>query len=171
MDSSFWHRSLGPALRTGPRPDVSRILSNLLIGEYATPEDAEWLRLDHGVTAVLCLQDDADLAGKRLDLAALRRAYDSHDVTFHHLPIADGDNQALAARVDEIVALLHELLSGGECVYLHCNAGLNRAPTIAIAYLHAHQGLSLAAARDFVKARRPCVPYMAVLQARYSGES
>ena len=44
---------------------------------------------------------------------------------------------------------------------------MNRAPTIAIAYLHVHRGLGLHAARDFLKQRRHCVPYMTVLEARY----
>jgi hypothetical protein len=44
---------------------------------------------------------------------------------------------------------------------------MNRAPTAAIAYLHVHGDLPLLAARDFVKARRPCVPYMRLLEARY----
>lgn len=154
-------------MRSGPRPDLTRILPTLLVGEYAVPEDAEWLRHEHGATAVLCLQDHADLAGKRLDLSALRRAYHAHNMAFHHCPIADGDNQAVIARIDEIVALLHEIVTGGGCVYIHCNAGLNRAPTIAVAYLHVHHGLSLVAARDFVKARRHCVPYMEALKVRF----
>jgi protein-tyrosine phosphatase len=61
-------------------------------------------------------------------------------------------------------------ISAGRRVYLHCNAGMNRAPTIAIAYLHVHRQLPLHEARDFVKARRHCVPYMTVLEARYGGK-
>ena len=146
------------------------MLPNLLVGEYVTPDDAEWLRRERRVTAVLCLQDDADMAGKRLDLMELRRAYDVVGVAFHHRPVPDGDNRVLAAQLDEILTLLHDLLSRGATVYLHCSAGLNRAPTVAVAYFHVHQGLSLAAACDFVKARRPCVPYMEVLRARYGAE-
>jgi protein-tyrosine phosphatase len=47
--------------------------------------------------------------------------------------------------------------------FLHCNAGCNRAPTLAIAYLHAYHNMTLTEARDFFKARRPCGPYMEVL--------
>ena len=60
---------------------------------------------------------------------------------------------------------------GGDRVYLHCNAGMNRAPTVAIAYLHVHHAMSLGAARDSVKQRRHCVPYMRVLEARYRSGS
>ncbi|MBI4517593.1 MAG: dual specificity protein phosphatase family protein [Deltaproteobacteria bacterium] len=153
--------------RPGGRPNLTRIIPNLLVGEYPTPDDAAWLCSEHQVTAVFNLQDDADLAGKGLDLRDLQRAYREHHLGFHRVPIPDGDMDILAARLDRIVGLLGQLLAGEHCVYLHCNAGRNRAPTVAIAYLHVHGGLPLAAARDFVKERRPCVPYMQVLKAHY----
>jgi protein-tyrosine phosphatase len=155
-----------PAVRPD-RPHLSAILDNLLIGEYPNPEDVGWLRDEHGVTAVLSLQDDADLASKDLALAVLERAYTTAGLRFHRVPVPDGATDVLDARLPAIVALLGEWLRGGERVYLHCNAGMNRAPTAAIAYLHVHGDLPLHAARDFVKKRRPCVPYMRVLEARY----
>jgi protein-tyrosine phosphatase len=48
---------------------------------------------------------------------------------------------------------------------------MNRAPTVTIAYLHTHHGLSLVEARDFVKQRRHCVPYMLDLEAVYGGRA
>jgi protein-tyrosine phosphatase len=157
----------GPPRRANGRPDLSEILPDLLVGEYPTPDDAEWLHATHGVTAVVSLQDDADLASKGLRLRELEQAYRRHGVHFHRIPVPDCDNDTLAARLDESVAVLRVLLTNGGRVYLHCNAGMNRAPTIAIAYLHAAHGLSLAAARDFVKQRRHCVPYMSVQQAHF----
>src|SRR5947207_3515647 len=145
---------MGPPPRPGGRPGVSVIRPLRLVGEYPWPEDAAWLRDQHGVTAVLSLQDDADLASKGIELRALERAYREHGLGFHRIPIPDGDDDHLAARLGEIVALLERLLGGGGRVYLHCNAGFNRAPTAAIAYLHACEGLSLEAARDDVKRRR-----------------
>jgi hypothetical protein len=44
---------------------------------------------------------------------------------------------------------------------------MNRAPTAAIAYVHARNGLSLADAVTFVKARRLCVPYVRALEICY----
>jgi protein-tyrosine phosphatase len=167
----FWYQVWGPPRRASGRPDLSVILPNLLIGEYPTPNDAEWLRAAHGVTAVVSLQDDADLASKGLRLRELEHAYDHHGVHFRRIPVPDCDNDTLAARLDESVMVLRTLLAGGGRVYLHCNAGMNRAPTIAIAYLHTEHGLSLAAARDFVKQRRHCVPYMGVLQAHFGTPS
>jgi len=160
-------RVWGPPQRPGVRPNHSVVLPRLIVGEYPTPADAAWLRQEHGVTVVVNLQDDPDLAGKGLRLHELERAYAEHGVELHRVPIADGDGDGLLARLDRAVELIHRALERGACVYLHCNAGMNRAPTIAIAYLHLHRGMSLAAARDFLKQRRHCVPYMTVLERRF----
>jgi protein-tyrosine phosphatase len=157
----------GPPQRPGHRPNLSIILPELLVGEYLTAADLAWLRDDRGVTAVVNLQDDPDLASKGLRLRELERAYREHGLEFHRVPLADGDNAMLMARIDRAVDLLHAAIDGGHRTYVHCNAGMNRAPTIAIAYLHVHRGLPLHQARDFFKQRRPCVPYMSVLESRY----
>jgi protein-tyrosine phosphatase len=167
MDERRTFGLVGPPPRPGARPGISVIRPALLVGEYPTPEDAAWLRDQHGITVVVSLQDDGDLASKGLRLAALERAYREHGLGFHRIPVPDGDDGHLAARLDEIVALLTRLVDGGERVYLHCNAGLNRAPTAAIAFLLVREGLSLAAARDAVKQARHCVPYMRALEACY----
>jgi protein-tyrosine phosphatase len=160
----FWRGV--PAVRP-ERPSVSAIRPGLLVGEYPNPEDVAWLRDAHGVTTVMSLQDDADLASKNLALRDLERAYRREGLAFHRVPVPDGATEVLAERLSAIVTLLAGLLGRGERVYLHCNAGMNRAPTVAIAYLHVHEGLPLVVARDEVKAQRPCVPYMRVLEARY----
>jgi protein-tyrosine phosphatase len=149
-------------------PGVTVILPQLLIGEYPTAADAEWLRATHQISAVVSLQDDADLMSKGLSLEELERAYERHGLVFHRVPVPDGSAQVLAARLDQIVTLVGRLTAHGHRVYLHCNAGMNRAPTVAIAYLHAVHGWSLSAAREFVKDRRHCVPYMQLLEARYA---
>jgi atypical dual specificity phosphatase len=143
------------------------ILPKLIIGEYPTPEDAGWLQSAHGVTAVVSLQDDADLASKGLHLASLVAGYRAHGLEFERFAIGDCDTDALRAQLGTVVHVLDGLLRRAERVYLHCNAGMNRAPTVAIAYLHARRGLTLLEARDLVKQRRHCVPYMSVLEAHF----
>jgi protein-tyrosine phosphatase len=167
----LWRWVGSPAVRPAGHPEFAEILPNLLVGEYPTPDDAAWLRSAQQVTAVFSLQDDADLASKGLVLSEIERAYDAHRLRFHRMPVPDCDNDFLQARLDAIVAQLRALHDASERVYLHCNAGMNRAPTVAIAYLHVHHAMTLAVARDFVKERRHCVPYMRVLEARYGGRS
>jgi protein-tyrosine phosphatase len=70
----------------------------------------------------------------------------------------------MADRLRAALSDLASLLSAQERVYLHCNAGLNRAPTLAIAYLRAHGGMSLNEALAHVKRRRSCGPFMTILE-------
>jgi protein-tyrosine phosphatase len=149
------------------RPGLAAVTPRLLVGEYATPADAAWLRRAHDVGAVLCLQEEIDLARCGLAAAELRRAYARHHIEFHHLPIADGEDASLRAQLDLAVTVLGEAIDRGQRVYVHCSAGMNRAPTVAIAYLHRVAGLSLEAAHELMRSRRPCVPYMTVLRAHY----
>ena len=171
MGEGGWYGPFGPPPRPGGRPGLSVIRPDLLVGEYPTPADAAWLRAEHGVTAVVCLQDDADLASKGLVLAELEAAYRAHGLDFHRIPVPDGDDRHLIARLGDIVAVLVRLRAGGARVYLHCNAGYNRAPTAAIGFLHVHEGLPLDAARDVVKRCRSCVPYMRALEAHFAGSA
>jgi protein-tyrosine phosphatase len=159
--------AFGPPSRPGPRPNLSVILPELLVGEYPTPADAAWLRDQHGIGAVLNLQDDPDIAAKGLRLRDLERVFREHGLRFERVPIADGDNEMLLAQIDRAVELVRTTIDDGHRLYLHCNAGMNRAPTIAIAYLHVHRGFGLHEARDYMKERRHCVPYMTVLETRY----
>ena len=165
----YWYQVWGPPRRPSQHPDCSFILPHLLVGEYPTPEDAAWLRDDRAVTSVVNLQDDGDLASKGLRHADLAAAYAALGMPFHRIPVPDCDRDTLQARLDDTVQLLADLVRDGHRVYLHCNAGLNRAPTMAVAYMHVHHGLSLAAACEFVRSRRNCVPYMRVLEAHYQG--
>ncbi len=159
-------------MRPAGRPGLSHVLDGrLLVGEYPTPADASWLRAEHGVDTVLCLQDDADLASKNLRLADLAAAYADAGVAFHHVPIIDGDSEHLAARLPRILELIAGALAAGGCVYLHCNAGFNRAPTVAIAFLRAHHGLSDEDAWQHVKQRRACVPYRRALALHFGDDA
>jgi len=151
------------------RPDCTLVTPDLVVGAYPMPEDAPWLASEHGVRAVLNLQDDFDLAAKRLTVAELAAAYAAASIAFERVPLADGDAAGMVRRLPELVALLDALVRGHGRVYLHCNAGMNRAPTVAIAYLHQHGDLSLRDAIRLMKRRRSCLPYVTALAAAYPG--
>ena len=58
------------------------------------------------------------------------------------------------------VGVLDGLLRAGHVVYVHCNAGINRSPTVAVAYLHWIEKWELMAAYAHVISCRPCDPYV-----------
>ena len=127
-------------------------------------EDIEWLKNAHGVAAVHNLQDDEDLRHNGLDVKLLAAEYDARGIGFMRTPIQDGSADAMAERLEVAIRDLHALVEKHGRVYLHCNAGMNRAPTLAIAYLRAHRGMSLEEALMMVKARRACGPFMTILE-------
>jgi protein-tyrosine phosphatase len=146
------------------RPSVTELLPELLIGEYPQPADIGWLKERFGVSAVHSLQDERDLVVNGLSLAELTRACREQGIRFVRTPIADGSSDDLARHLGQALGALEALASGRERVYLHCNAGVNRAPTVAIAFIHRRLNLTLEEATNFVKERRNCGPFVSVLE-------
>lgn len=142
-------------------------MPELLIGEFPRPEDIGWLKETFGVTAVHNLQDQADFEHHGVDFAALSAACRRHDVRIVRTPIPDGSAEELGLRLGPVLEDLKALIDAGERVYLHCNAGLNRAPTVAIAFMRAYRGMSLDEALAHVKRRRSCGPFMATLEEHF----
>ncbi len=153
--------------RGNGRPSVSTITNSLLVGEYPRISDIEWLKDEFRITAIHNLQDDEDLRINGIDVIGLREACQHYQIKLVRTPIRDGSSDDMAARLGDALQHLEELLSARERVYLHCNAGLNRAPTLAIAWLRANAGMSLNEAMAHVKKRRACGPFMTVLEAHF----
>jgi len=146
------------------RPSVTEILPELLIGEYPRPQDVDWLNQVHGVTAVLNLQDDDDLTIKGLDLATLAASYQRAGITMARIPVPDSSAEHLSRALEAAMAQLGSMIETGQRVYLHCNAGINRAPTVAIAFIHVHRTMGLDDAIAHVRKRRICAPYTIMLK-------
>jgi protein-tyrosine phosphatase len=140
---------------------VSQILNNkLLIGSCPLTEgDIEHLKA-LGVTAVLSLQTDEDFLQRDIDWPAMADAYRRHGVEVRRFPIEDFSPRDMRQKLRPSVRLLAGLISAGHVVYLHCNAGINRSPTVAVAYLHWVEMQDLEAAQAHVMNCRPCDPYV-----------
>jgi hypothetical protein len=121
-------------------------------------------RRRHGVTAVVSAGRRRDRA-KGLYPSSSRTRTGEAGSAFARFPQPDGDEGHLVARLAAVVAHVASIVDAGGCAYLHCNAGYNRAPTVAIAFLTAHEGLSIDAARAAMRACRSCAPYMRAVEA------
>jgi protein-tyrosine phosphatase len=151
-------------VRGDRRPSVTELLPELLIGEYPQVGDISWLKEALRVSAVHSLQDDRDLVVNGLSIVDLQHGYSEHGIRFVRTPIADGSSDDVVLHLGEALEVLADLAAAKERIYLHCNAGVNRAPTVAIAFLHWHQKLSLEEATKFVKDRRNCGPFVSTLE-------
>jgi protein-tyrosine phosphatase len=139
----------------------SLILKNkLLIGSCPMTEgDIIQLKAE-GITAVLNLQTDVDIQQRDIDWPAMEDAYRRHGIVVRRFPIEDFSPSDMRRKLHPCVRILESLIRAGHVVYLHCNAGINRSPTVAVAFLHWVEKWDLSAARDHVLSCRPCDPYV-----------
>ena len=90
----------------------------------------------------------------------LRREFDdrAHGLAFEHhcyLPTVDFDTPSLA-QLTEGVSFIDKVLARGGKVYIHCAAGVGRAPTMAAAYLIS-QGHGPDEAIALIQTKRPFI--------------
>jgi Dual specificity phosphatase, catalytic domain len=117
--------------------DYDRILPHLLVGTFLKSAlEVEMLRRHEGVTAVLNLQTDAGIRAGEFFGEPLETIYGASSVKLLRVPVRDLDALDLQQKLSDCVAVLNRLIEEGQTVYLHCTAGVNRSPTVAIAYLH-----------------------------------
>lgn len=139
--------------------DYTEILPELLIGSRPEPvADARHLREALSVSAVLSLQTDEDLARQGDTWTAQAGHYARAGLVAERLPIVDFDPGDLRGRLREAATALDRLVRTPHRVYIHCTLGLNRAPTVAIAWLAWHRGTPLARAWQQVTRARECAP-------------
>ncbi len=140
---------------------LSPILKNkLVIGSCPiTAGDVGQLKAE-GITAVLNLQTDEDLQQREIDWPAMEDAYRHAGIEIRRFPIADFSPQDMRRKLRAGVAVLDGLIRAGHVVYVHCNAGINRSPTVALAYLHWVEKWDLMAAYAHLISCRACDPYV-----------
>ena len=145
--------------------DIDQILPNLYIGTYLkTPEDIQELKDTCGITAVLNLQTDEDLQEKGIHWPSMEGMYKKLGIEVHRVPMRDYDYDHQRDHLPEAVKALSGLLASGHVTYLHCNAGVSRAPLVAMAYLYWCRKMALEDAINRVWGSRSCSPYLELLE-------
>ena len=131
-----------------------------MVGAYPqSPEMIDFLRNEMGVTAVLNLQSDDDLYGRAIDWNSMWKAYVGRGMEIERVPIVDLSPRDLARHMEAAVNILETLLGRHQRVYVHCNVGLNRSPTVVIAYLVSSTDMGVDEAVEYVMKQRDCIPY------------
>lgn len=119
---------------------MRRIRPTLYVGPAAHPQDIQRLRRA-GVTAVLSLQEPV----RDLPEAAIERIREAcgESVAYRNVSVRDYDPHDLIRRLPDVLEVLADLHRGGHVVYVHCCEGVNRSPSVALAYLVRSEGLSV----------------------------
>jgi len=135
------------------------IIPNLFCGSQPRhKDDVQELHQDLGVTAILSLQQDKDMQHWGVNPEEIRNHCQHLGINLMRRPVKDFDPNSLRKTLPSAVSALHEEISAGGKVYVHCTAGLGRAPAVVIAYLYWFRGLPLHQAYDFLTSIRPCGP-------------
>ncbi|CAL5365469.1 unnamed protein product [Camellia sinensis] len=160
------------------------IRPDLIVGScLQTPEDVDKLR-NVGVKTIFCLQQDPDLetAFRRyvlfksltvifryfgVDITAIREYANTYDDIQHlRAAIRDFDGFDLRMRLPAVVSKLHKAINqNGGVTYIHCTAGLGRAPAVALAYMFWVQGYKLSEGNSVLLSKRPSFPKLDAIKS------
>ena len=145
--------------------NFDQITPKLFVGSCPMQtKDIDRLSHELGMTGVLSLQTEDDLACWQIDWACLEKHYRESGIEVRRVPITDFKPDSLRRGLPQCVEALNELMQDGRTVYVHCNAGINRSPTTVIAYLHWSEGRDLDDAAAHVMECRSCDPYVDMIR-------
>ncbi|XP_057476617.1 phosphoglucan phosphatase DSP4, amyloplastic-like [Actinidia eriantha] len=143
------------------------IRPDLIVGScLQTPEDVDKLRKT-GVKTIFCLQQDPDLEYFGVNINSIREYADTCDDIQHlRAEIRDFDAFDLRMKLPAVVSKLHKAINqNGGVTYIHCTAGLGRAPTVALTYMFWIQGYKLSEANSLLLRKRSCFPKLDAIKS------
>ncbi len=124
-------------------PALSKVAPHLYVGGQHTSGGLEAMRA-HGIRAVVNMREESDDA-------------DHGRAPEHYLWLPITDDRAPSLRdLEKGAAFIQKHTAQGHGVYVHCAAGVGRAPTMAAAYL-VHQGATPEEAWAILKEGRPFI--------------
>jgi len=133
-----------------------RVISRLFVGPAPLADDDFQQLKALNVTAILSLQTEED--GQEGAIESQRPAAVEAGISFTNLPVTDFDRLELLWKLPNCVATVERILATGNTLYLHCTAGVNRSPTVAVAYLHKCLQWPLERALEHIRGCRNCCP-------------
>ncbi|CAM6091312.1 unnamed protein product [Calypogeia fissa] len=147
--------------------NYNHVLPDLIVGScLQTPADVDRLKVA-GVGTIFCLQQDPDLAYFSVDIGAIQdRAGEVEGIEHIRAPIRDFDPYDLRLRLPKVVATLYKAAKKNEKIsYVHCTAGLGRAPAVALTYMYWIRGYDLFEANAMLQSVRYCHPKLDSIKA------
>lgn len=143
-----------------------KVPPGMLIGPYPQTVDDVDAMAEGGVTGVFNVQTDEDFAHRGVQWGLLMARYKKLGIQVVRFPIRDFDRDSLRVRLHGAAKALDDMLKAGRQVYIHCTAGMGRAPAVAVAYLVWVEKMELMeAVRHVKKYRTVAVPNVPVLEA------
>lgn len=147
--------------------NISQVVPRLFVGSCPTStDDIDHLKAEYGITAILNLQTDNDFDYCDLDWRRIEAHCHELRIEVRRIPVRDFDGLDLRKKLSQCVRELDALLRDGSTVFIHCNVGAGRSPSVVIAYLVWKQGFNLDEAIEHVTRCGSCSPNIeAIVQA------
>ena len=99
------------------------------------PDDLVRIQQEVGATAVLSLQHDLCLAHWHIDYDLMQSTSFLLGLVLRRCPIRDFDIDDMRRHLPKAVSTLAALQANEHRTYVHCTAGLGRAPLVVLTYL------------------------------------
>jgi hypothetical protein len=132
------------------------ITPSILIGTCPmTTADLDRIGAEAGVSAVLSVQHEECLAYWNIDYPEMRAHGEDLGLRMARSPMRDFDIPNQRRHLARAVRALADLQSEGHRTYVHCTAGLGRAPLTVLSYLIWVEGLSRDEAIGLIHGGRP----------------
>jgi len=113
-----------------------------------------------GVAALLSLQEDHTQDKLRMEEHMCQEALTTLGLKLVNVPMRDFNVEDQRQNLLKAVCVLHKLLNEHPRVFVHCTAGINRAPLVVVGYLTFVEGRSYNEALSLVQQGRPdAAPY------------
>ena len=137
------------------------IREDILVGSCPmTTEDIDRIRQQTDATAILSIQSDECRATFAIDYAQHQRHGARSGLVMVNAPMRDFDPGHQRQYLADAVRGLHRLLDARHRVYVHCTAGINRAPLTVLTYFTFVEGMTIEEAMRLIHDGRPnAAPY------------
>jgi len=123
-----------------PDLEVAQVMAGLCLGSQDVTQEVDILK-KYGIT---------DIVSLGVEVLHL----ESYSVNYHFIPILDLPETELLSVLNQVLPLIHDLISKNRVVFVHCNAGVSRSPSVVIAYLIKFQGMCFQDAFELVRSKR-----------------
>jgi protein-tyrosine phosphatase len=138
--ADFFYNQIDDRIFVGPYPQTTEEIDDLLKG---------------GIKSVLNLQTKSDMRHRSINWEDMKEHYELRGIKAVNFEIVDMSPEDMEIKAYQAAKLLKELMEDNKVTYVHCTAGIGRAPQTVVAYYIFFENHQVEEAIKFVKERRP----------------